>query len=149
MEEEEGQRGIRVGGLGGHTQHSWVSGAILAPGAIQWGRSLLPFAMYCREGLTLISMLTSLGSRTFHSQKSTNTKSKCIFKHWPGPRTAGTQPISNSWATGLIWESSRLCFLDPVLLPPSSGKLDLPTSTLECPFTTGKGGRVGFLEGRR
>ena len=59
------------------------------------------------------------------------------------------KPTSNSWATGLIWESSRLCFLDPVLLPPSSGKLNLPTSILECPFTTGKGGRVGFLEGRR
>lgn len=126
MEEEEGQRGIRVGGLGGHTQHSWVSGAVLAPGAIQWGRSLLPFAMYYREGLTLISMLTSLGSRTFHSQKSTNTKSKCIFKHWPGPRTAGTQPTSNSWATGLIWESSRLCFLTQCSFPHPLGSSIFP-----------------------
>lgn len=73
MEEEEGQSGIRVGDFGGHTHIPECLGP-------SWHLVLfseadpIPFVMNYRESLKLISMLTLLGSRTFHSQKSLNTK---------------------------------------------------------------------------
>ena len=58
------------------------------------------------------------------------------------------QPTPNSLAIRLIRANSRSCLLDPVLLPPSSERLDLLLPCWNALLPWEGVGREGFLEGR-
>ena len=147
MEEEEGQSGIRVGDFGGHTHSPECLGPSWHLVLFSEGDSICDVLQGKSETDQYVDTVRveDLPFTEIHKYKNPNASSSIgldieLQAHSP-PQTLKL--------FGLSERVPDYASLTQFFFPHPLGRLNLPTSMLECPLTTGKVGREGFLEGRR